>query len=485
MIEMINYCPRCGTKTEGNALFCINCGLRINETSEVKFKPRSEEIHSFEKQIAYSSKETANNQNINYLPISQYNQPQNYANTRQAHKKRMILPITAVAIVFMIILASFIIVINTDNEDANNQSEITKLVKEHGPKLSLHSLSGGSISSIPKEGYTATYGLYDENGIFGIPKLRIGEITEENLGEKIFQGEECVLIKISGLISIPIKKYMESYFEVASYYSTDSEYIEMLNMMPEEIPIYIYSDYYVAKEDNIPVYMDYQTDLTEYMSILKDISLSIYQEDYMGLAEFDETVIMGYIIDWDRATSKADMSFYMQGIPYMNMGGNFSIEFSEEYWDIEPEMEELYVGFEKIVEFTMTLTLDDFYFDANYNLEDEEESDEYFGEDDIYDLKNKSSQNVSTSMQITVIAKENVKVPAGTFNDCFVIEVIQRQKTNYDDYYGYSDSSTSSTKIWIDENSVMLKAEYNLFATNMGMDSSDQKLVIKLEDYTK
>jgi hypothetical protein len=193
----------------------------------------------------------------------------------------------------------------------------------------------------------------------------------------------------------------------------------------------------------------------------------------------------------------------MEGIPYMNMNGDFSIEFSEEYWDIEPEMEELYVGFEKIIEFTMTLEVNDFnYYYPDYYIEEEpeyeyyytpkyeyEESHPYPGEYYEYDTIEDFSQTVSTSMEIKVIKKENVIVPMGEFEDCFVIEVNQRQNSDYDDNdYGYgissSYSSESSTKIWINENGVMPKAEYSLFGeTGMGMDTSSQKLVIQLEDY--
>ena len=478
---MINYCPKCGAKKEEDDQFCTNCGINLNENIETK---------TFEKQIAYASKETGATEKVIYTPPAQYTQPQNYTIKKQSHKKRTIISITTVAIAVMVVLASFIILLNSEPEDSDNPREITKLVKEHGPKISLHSLSGGSVSSIPEEGYTAKYGLYDESGIFGTPHLRIGEITEENLGEKTFQGEECILVKINGQISIPMKRYMESYLEVSSYLSTDSTSNEMLNMIPEEVPFYIYSDYYITKDDGTPVYMDYTIDLTEYMQIIQDISTNLGYGDDLSSIYGDEDVIMGYIIDWDREESKADMSFYMEGIPLMSMAGDFTIEFSEEYWDIEPEMEELYVGFQKIVEFTMNLEVDDFYYNTDYTSEEESE---YYSDGDYgYSLEDEISQTVSTSMEIEVIAKENVNIPAGTFNDCFVIEVTQRQNTEYEeDDYGYgisssSSSSTTSTKIWIDENGVLLKAEYSLFGDDsMNMGSSSQGLVIELEDYTK
>ena len=182
----------------------------------------------------------------------------------------------------------------------------------------------------------------------------------------------------------------------------------------------------------------------------------------------------------------------------MSMDGDFSIKFSEEYWDMEPEMEELYVGFEKFIEFTMTLEINDFNFGMDYGIEEEESVYEI---EDLYEEENYEhnieeeledfSQTISTSMEIKVTDKENVNVPAGEFEDCFVIEVNQRQDSGYEDNdyedgISSSHSSTSSTKIWVNENGVMPKAEYSLFGgTEIGMGTNNQKLVIKLEDYKK
>jgi len=497
---MINYCPICGRKRYENSLFCIGCGTKLEEEKiEFEILSRPEKIKTFEKQIAHTSKESRTIEHMIYMPPTYNTQPQNQIRKKQPQKKRILIPVLTIAIAVMVISASLLIIFNAEPNDSSNLNEITTLVREHGPKVSLHSLSGGTVSSIPKEGYTATYGLYDQSGIFGISGLRIGEIVEENLGDKTFQGEECILTKINGEISLPMKNYIESYKEVSSYLSTDSTSAGMSDMIPEELPLYIYSDYYVKKEDNTPVYMDYKIDFTEYMQILKEISVSIGYEDEMNSIDFDGPVIMGYTIDWDRDQSKADMRFYIEGIPIMSMDGDFSIKFSEEYWDMEPEMEELYVGFEKIIEFTMTLEINDFNFGMDYGIEEEEES--VYEIEDLYEEENYEhnieeeledfSQTVSTSMEIKVTDKENVNVPAGEFEDCFVIEVNQRQDSGYEDNdYEYEISSshsiTSSTKIWVNENGVMPKAEYSLFGgTEIGMGTNNQKLVIKLEDYKK
>jgi len=479
---MINYCPKCGVKIEAGTLFCTNCGIRIQENTINNLPSKSEEIQTFENQISYVSKETGTTANVIYTPPVYYTQPQNYIAKKQPHKKRMILAATAVAIAFMIVLASILIIYIKEPNNSRNLSEIKKLIEDKGPKISLQSLSGGTVSSIPEEGYTAKYGLYDESGIFGTPGLRIGQISEENLGETTYQDEECILIKTKGDISIPIKNYMTSYLEDSYYYSTDSTTTEMLNMLPDEIPFYIYADYYVTKNDNTPVYMDYTIDFTEYMQIMYKIFTSMDLGDHTSMPELDESVIMGYTIDWDRAQSKADMSFYMEGMSYMNMDADCTIEFSDEYWDMEPEIEDLYVGFEKIVEFTMTLKINDF----DYNIYDDtaEEEPEY----DLTDIysEDELSQTITTTMEIKVTDQEDVNVPVGTFQDCFVLEVNEKQNTEYGYYTSSSYDETSSTKIWVSQNGVMIKAEYSLFGESaMGMDSNSQKFVIEIEDYIK
>jgi len=508
---MNNYCTICGKKRDDNENFCMNCGTNLNE----EYLPiRDENANSFETQVAKVSKETGVANNIIYSPPTYYAQPQNYITPKPVNKKRrMILAITAIAIAFMMISTSLILILNTKSDDPIESKVISTLVREQGPKFSLHTLSAGTVSSIPKEGYTAVYGLYDESGMFGIPNYRLGSITEENLGEKTYQGEECIYIKINGDISIPLKKIYESYMSVSSYGYSDPSNAEMIAMIPEELSLNINSNYYVKKEDNTPVYMDYTIDLTEMMQMIKDMySMQDYGED-MSLLIPDGPVIIGYTIDWDKDQSKADMQFYMEGIPMMNMNGDFSITFSEEYWDMEPEMEELYVGFEKIIDFTMTIDVNSLNFDMDYEIEEPEliqledyssdysrsliQIDSEWDYDDTYrelqpeyevtsSFGNSNTQTTSTTMKIKVINQEEVTVPAGTFEDCFVIEVTQKQKNDYEYDYEISDSSsTSSVKIWVNENGVMPKAEYSIFGgAEFGMGSSGQKLVIKLEDYT-
>jgi hypothetical protein len=205
--------------------------------------------------------------------------------------------------------------------------------------------------------------------------------------------------------------------------------------------------------------------------------------------EIGESVIMGYTIDWDRTQSKADMIFYTEGMSYMSMNADCTIEFSDEYWDMDPEMEELEIGFEKIVEFTMTFKVNDFDYNIYDTTEDEEVSEydlteTYTDDDYAYNVEDEISQTVTTTMEIRVTDQEDVEVPVGTFEDCYVIEVNQKQNTEYGYYTSSSYDETSSTKIWINQNGVMLKAEYSLFGeSSMGMGSSSEKFVIEIEDY--
>ena len=485
---MMNFCPKCGIKLTEKSAFCSNCGYKL-ELAYHNFEKlnKSDEINTFEKQIAYRSNINQNPNNmINPQAKSRCSEPQRFVKKPKSRKKFLTCGITII-IVSMLILASLFIVINR-NENKEESLKVSKLLEEEGPKVSLHSLSAGTVSSIPKEGYSATYGLYDQSGIFGVPNQRIGEIREENLGKTSFNGKECILVKTYGDISIPIKNLIQTYNEVSSYsssspYSTDDQANNMINMIPDELPFNIYSDYYVKEEDNTPIYMDYKIDMTEYMQILQQISMSYGYSEEMDIINSDEPVIIGYIINWNRELGKADMQFYMSGISMLNMNGNFSLKFSEEYWDLNPSLEELYVGFEKIVDFTMTLKLDDFNFDfgSDYRYEDETMT--------ITDDLNDYTQTISTTMEINVIDQENVKVPAGIFNDCYIIQINQIQNNDYD-YYdtitSTSSSSTSSMKVWLNENGVMPKAEYSLMqGADMGMGSSNQMLIIKLESYNK
>ncbi len=402
----------------------------------------------------------------------------------------------------MLISTAFFVQLQTDTKKQDKKEEEPKIPVEpdkldpveYGPKVSFQSLSSGTVTSIPQENAKATYGLYDQNGIFGTPDQRIGEINEENLGKVTFQGEQCILVKTEGRIIIPMDEYIESYRSM----STTQEQQEILNQIPNEISYYIYSDYYLKPNDYTPVYMDYKIDFTEAFEILKEISIS-YGNASQEQLEFDE-VIIGYIIDWNREESKADMRLYIDGFSFMNMDSNFTVEFSEEYWNMCPELDELYVGFEKIVNFTMNLKMNDFSYSYNEYEEYETEEvtvsssnsqsqqiEEYEYSDSQSDIYEDESEDyissIENTMKFNVIDQEDLYLDCGNFTDCYVIEIEQNQINSYD--YSYESSSTSSTKIWINKNGVMPKAEYTLLGNSGMSGSSSQKLLIILEEYTK
>jgi hypothetical protein len=483
---MIKYCPNCGTKRNATDLFCKNCGQKI--------KQNKKEIQQFEKQIAYPQQ---NKPYINKYYI-QTNQPKN-----QNKRKILAGTILTVIIAMMLISTAFFIQPQTDTkkqdqtepEDPKIPEKPEKLDPvEFGPKVSLQSLTSGTVTSIPQENAKAKYGLYDQNGILGKPGQRIGEINEENLGKVTFQGEQCILVKTEGRIIIPMDEYLESYRSM----STTQQEQEILNQIPNQISYYIYSDYYIKQNDNTPIYMDYKIDFTEFFEILKEISIASGNTEQTDYLEFDE-VMIGFIIDWDREGSKADMRMYMEGFSFMNMDANFTVEFSEEYWDMCPEFDELYVGFEKIMNFTMTLKMNDFSYSfeeyeeeyeteevmvSSSNSQEIEEHEYSNSQSDLYEDDSEDyTSSVENIMKFNVVNQEDLFLDCGNFTDCYVIEIEQNQISSYD--YNYGSSSTTSTKIWINENGVMPKAEYT-FLGNSGMTSSDsQKLLMILEEYIK
>lgn len=491
---MFKFCQYCGTKNNENCLFCKQCGNNISENKK--------EIENFEKQIAYTKKQKPI-KSYRYIPNN--NQTHMYNNKKKS--KIFAGAIITVILAAMLITTAFAAIIQTE---INHKDEAEKEPEEfetpiepekidpikYGPKVSLHSLSGGAATSIPQKGAKATYGLYDKSGIFGETGIRIGKIVEQNLGEKTYQKQKCILVKTEGALSFPMKQYKQSYQDISSdFSSTGSNNQKIINMIPDEIPIHINSDYYLRKNDYTPEYMDYKIDYTEFFEIMKEISIKSGQT---GKEELDiDKVIIGFKIDWNKEESKADMEFYTEGLPYMSMDSSYTLEFSEEYWNMCPDIDELYVGFEKIVNFTIDMKLND----LGYSIEEIQvepntiQSKEVEAGIQDYSTYNKSydyeeqdysdyTYSVENTIKIKVIDEEDLYLKCGNFTDCLVIEIEQTQNT--DEYNYHDSSSTSSTKIWINENGVMPKAEYSFMGTSgMTSYSNNQKLIMILEEYTK
>lgn len=482
---MVKFCQNCNTKLNEEDIFCKNCGAKITQ--------QNRKIEHFEKQIAYPQKpriQQPYTYNQTYNPY--YNQPK--TKPKRNRKKIIAASIITIIIAIMLITTAFIITIVKETEKKAETEKLNPV--EYGPKASFHSLSGGSITSIPQKGATAKYGLYDENGIIAQPGEKIGQIYEKNYGPVTFQEEKCLLIKTNGTLSIPMDEYIDSY----TYMSDNKEKEEALKQIPNKINYYIESEYYIKENDYTPIYMEYKIDMSEILEITKKISRATGQQtNYFNSNEMK----IGYIIDWNRKDNNADMRLYMKGISYMEMDENYTLEFSEGYWDMSPELDQLYVGFEKIVNFTMKMKLNDYSYSTRSYVDEypseekgfsksrEESMEKYetskteedYGYTD--DKIEEYTYSIDNIIKFNVVDQEDLHLSCGDFKDCYVLEIEQQQKTNMNDY-SYGSTTTTSTKIWINENGVMPKAEYSILGNNgLGGSSSSQKLMMILEEYTK
>ena len=221
--------------------------------------------------------------------------------------------------------------------------------------------------------------------------------------------------------------------------------------------------YYVDAEDNSPVYLslDYAFDISEFSYS------SSYYDDL-------NTMKMTLEMNWDKDDNKVLTTISMIS-DMMDMKADIGIEFSEEYWDLNTDIDDLYVGFSKKFSFDSTIdfnnieiTSDDDYYDDLYN------------DDSLYD---DLEQKTTTDVEIKVTGKEDITVPIGRYENCYILQIKQTQKS--ESIYETSittSTSESTTKIWIDENGVMPQAEQSIDTTGFG--SSSMKLTQKLESYS-
>jgi hypothetical protein len=163
-----------------------------------------------------------------------------------------------------------------------------------------------------------------------------------------------------------------------------------LNYMEYEIAFTMDYTYYINANNNIPVYMK------------ADYAYSKPQK-----IEASST------ISWNQNTGEIKTT-----IPITNK--EITMVFPTEYWGMIDSLDDLYVGYSNTVYYTM------------------------------------QSEGIDTDMKMTISVtdQEDVTVPAGTFEDCYVIQFVQSEKNSY---FG----QTASIKIWISPEGVVPKANTN------------------------
>ena len=174
-----------------------------------------------------------------------------------------------------------------------------------------------------------------------------------------------------------------------------------MEIMSYEVEFIMEYIYYLNNNNNFPVHMDLNYNYTK-------------PAELAGMK-------MSADIDWDKDTGEVTMS--MGGMT--GMGGDTSITYTlpTEYWGLLSSYSDLTVGYSKNMDYAM------------------------------------ESQGMVTdiSMTISVEKQEDVTVPAGTFKDCYVVNIQQEQSTQS----GYADSQSSTTnmKYWISSTGEVPKVE--------------------------
>jgi len=154
--------------------------------------------------------------------------------------------------------------------------------------------------------------------------------------------------------------------------------------------------YYIKTDNNIPIYMEMDYDYSQ-------------PQDMKASSE----------ISWDENTGEIKMTM-------PNSNQEMIMDFPQEYWGIIDSVNDLYVGYSNEFEYTMTI----------------------------------SGSTNDVNMDISINEQEDVTVPSGTFENCYVIEITQ----------SYSYSTISSQKIWISEDGFVPKVELN----SSGMDITQE-----------
>ena len=374
---MSNICPRCGIQNNQNSPFCTNCGARLVETlSDFREITESTEVEEFENQIADTKNEPEikntspiNNQNTDYFNYDQ--QPTYYT---QKNKPKPIIALCVIAIAAIVVLASFFIFFMGE-EDEGKYTELDSIIDsisakiDGGPSLNVQSLSSGNFQTMPAENCVAKYYLYYNND-------KIGETYEANAGTTTFDGKNCY--KVLGRADIS------------------------LNYQSNNIAFVMDYTYYVEKNSATPVYMNTDVEYTE-------------PKEARGYK-------MNIIIDWDKETS-----IITSKTTLLANSVTATSYLPSEYWGIISTYDELYVGFNEVIDYEM-------------------ESD---GAE--YDVR----------MTMGIYQEQDVVVPAGTFEDCMVLEIDQNIAGSY------SSSLDTNMQAWIDPDGNIPKASFSIQSINI------------------
>ena len=272
-------------------------------------------------------------------------------------KKKLIIVAVAIIVAIVLITTAFFVLLAKENITSKIGTFFETANKvSGGPTVSLQSLASGNVNSAPASGYGAKYYLY-------LDEEKIGETREINDGETTYNGISCY--KIIGTSNV----------EMSVSTGTTAFTVEYTS--------------YVNKNDNAPIHMDISYKYTK-----------------------PQTMEMSISIDCDR-----DNGIITTSIPSLNQ--NAILTLPEEYWGMISSVDDLYVGFSKDFDCTMTT----------------------------------QGTNINVNYNITVTEQEDVTVPAGTFEDCYLIEF----KITYGSYT--MSSSNMNMKIWISPNGVFPKSE--------------------------
>jgi len=174
--------------------------------------------------------------------------------------------------------------------------------------------------------------------------------------------------------------------------------------------------------------IDINCDLTGYT--VESEGTLLHYEYNLGY-NYPQNMEMSMIVDVDKENNEIILTSN-------SSTGNSSIVYNVpgEYWT-KTNPKELYVGYS--ANETYTMTSNGYSSDVNVNL--------------------------------TVVGKEDVTVPKGTFKDCYIIQIEVEQ------YY-----TTTTTTLWVTENGVCPKIEIEAGSTSMGLMGN---MMFQLEEYYK
>lgn len=149
---------------------------------------------------------------------------------------------------------------------------------------------------------------------------------------------------------------------------------------------------------------------------------------------FDKPVSMDMDMTLDFDKYEGEITFTISS----SMTGSQStvIEVSDDYWDMQLSEEDLYVGYIDEIQYTMSV----------------------------------EGYDVAMILRIKVVAQEDITVPKGTFQDCYRIEIEQTETLTL---------TTTTSKVWIDENYICPKMEIDSDASSLGYGD----MTIELEEY--